>query len=71
MITMMGFSHTVGPMLSSTMLLVHLIYFSNSAQFRNNESPGAVHIAKVYYIEGYRNYDFRFLQTMFKIKISS
>ena len=29
-----------------------------------------VHTAKVYYIEGYRNYDFRFLQTMFKIKIS-
>ena len=29
--------------------------------------PG--HIAKVYYIEGYRNYDVWFLQTMFKIKI--
>ena len=32
--------------------------------------PIPVHTAKVYYIEGYRNYDFRFLQTMFKIKIS-
>ena len=29
----------------------------------------ALHIAKVYYIEGYRNYDFWFLQTMYKIKI--
>ena len=30
-----------------------------------------LHIAKVYSIEGYRNYDVWFLQTMFKIKILS
>ena len=50
--------------------LASILRFFNASDMLLLNMSGPLHIAKVYYIEGYRNYDFRFLQTMFKIKIS-